>query len=577
MIQEKYDIFISYSRKDTAIADKICAALDDAGITYFIDRQGIGGGFEFPAVLAENIVNSRIFLLLASKNSYESKFTRSEIIFAFNKKPKNAILPYIIDNSTLPMDLELVFAGINWRNLTDHPIDPILVDDLLKMLGRKRDKKVIEEVMVGGSVNVAKDVVKIKDQPPEQKPTKLEKKSVKVANEIAEQISQSTNREKYLLSLPDEDFVMFEKNGQYGYKLKSTGEIVIPLKYDWADDFSEGLARVRLNNKLGFVDKTGKEVIPLKYDGVISFSEGLALVRYKGKYGFIDKTGKEVIPLKYDEVDDFSEGLAKVKLNGKWGFVDKTGKEVIPLKYNDADSFSKGLAKVKLNGKYGFVDNTGREVIPLKYDDVHYFYTTYGYGLYLKVKLNNKYGLLDKKGKEVIPLKYEFISLTAYEGLVAVGLNGKYGFVETTGKEVVPLKYDNVTYFDEGLAAVKLNSKWGFIDKTGKEVIPFKYDDVDLTSFFRKVKLNDKWVFINKKGKCYILLSFLNRGVELCMKFEEKRFFKGGFALCGGVMLFIYTLVGFGLYPSNTANYICLFVSTIIISIGIVVSLINKN
>ena len=41
----KYDVFISYSRKDTPITDQICAAFDRAGISYFIDRQGIGGGF----------------------------------------------------------------------------------------------------------------------------------------------------------------------------------------------------------------------------------------------------------------------------------------------------------------------------------------------------------------------------------------------------------------------------------------------------------------------------------------------------------------------------------------------------
>ena len=431
MTQEKYDIFISYSRKDTAIADKICAALADVGITYFIDRQGIGGGFEFPAVLAENIVNSRIFLLLASKNSYESKFTRSEIIFAFNKKPKNAILPYIIDNSTLPMDLEFVFAGINWRNLTDHPIDPILVDDLLKMLGRKREKKVIEEVMVGGSVNVAKDVVKMKAQPPEQKPTKLEKKSVKVANETAEQISQSTNREKYLLSLPDEDFVWFEKNGRYGYKLKSSGEVVIPLRYDDASDFSEGLALVEFEGKLGFIDKTGQRdwSTPV-YDVIESFSEGITLVESMGKYGFIDKTvGKVVIPMKYDK-GWFNEGLAMVKLYGKWGFIDKTGNEIIPLKYDDASPFSEGLARVKLYGKWGFIDKTGNEITPLKYDDASPF----------------------------------------SEGLAKVESNGKWGFIDKTGKEVIPLKYHDANSFSEGLAKVKLYREIFYIDKNGNRI-----------------------------------------------------------------------------------------------------------
>ena len=132
----KYDVFISYSRKDTAIADKVCAAFDRVGISYFIDRQGIGGGFEFPRVLAENIIGSQLFLLLASENAYASKFTTNEIIFAFNKKPKQSILPYIIDGSSLPLELEFTFAGINWRNIADHPIDSVLVTDILGLLGR---------------------------------------------------------------------------------------------------------------------------------------------------------------------------------------------------------------------------------------------------------------------------------------------------------------------------------------------------------------------------------------------------------------------------------------------------------
>ena len=72
----QYDVFISYSRKDSEVANRICAAFDEVGITYFIDRQGISGGFEFPAVLAEAIINSKIFLYLASGNSYDSRLRR---------------------------------------------------------------------------------------------------------------------------------------------------------------------------------------------------------------------------------------------------------------------------------------------------------------------------------------------------------------------------------------------------------------------------------------------------------------------------------------------------------------------
>ncbi len=131
-----YDVFISYSRKDTAIADKICKTFDSVGITYFIDRQGIGGGFEFPEVLANAILDSKIVLYLASENSYKSKFTNSELTFAFNEKPKNSILPYIIDGSNMPTGLRFVFSSINWRTKETHPIETVLLKDILLLLGK---------------------------------------------------------------------------------------------------------------------------------------------------------------------------------------------------------------------------------------------------------------------------------------------------------------------------------------------------------------------------------------------------------------------------------------------------------
>ena len=105
----KYDVFISYSRKDMAIADRVCRAFDEVGIKYFIDRQGIGGAFEFPEVLANAIIDSTTFLLLASDNSYNSKFTMSEVTFAFNKKSKNSVYGYVTYTLFLYL-LRLFFA-----------------------------------------------------------------------------------------------------------------------------------------------------------------------------------------------------------------------------------------------------------------------------------------------------------------------------------------------------------------------------------------------------------------------------------------------------------------------------------
>ena len=110
----KYDVFISYSRRDTAKAEAICSALTEAGISFFIDKEGISGGENFPEALASNIDNSRVFMLLASENSYKSKFTKAEILYAFNHLRSGCILPYLIDNSEMPSDLEFLLGNVNW-------------------------------------------------------------------------------------------------------------------------------------------------------------------------------------------------------------------------------------------------------------------------------------------------------------------------------------------------------------------------------------------------------------------------------------------------------------------------------
>lgn len=149
----KFDVFISYSRKDMLVAERICAALEKQNISYFIDRRGIRGAMEFPSVLAEAIQNSKIMLFLASKNSYDSRFTNKEVTFALNEKPSGSLLPYIIDNSVLPTFLRFTFSDINIRTMEEHPIETVLMHDLCQLLGYtykteedlKNEKKKAEE------------------------------------------------------------------------------------------------------------------------------------------------------------------------------------------------------------------------------------------------------------------------------------------------------------------------------------------------------------------------------------------------------------------------------------------------
>jgi WG containing repeat len=136
--------------------------------------------------------------------------------------------------------------------------------------------------------------------------------------------------------------------------IDQTGRYVIPIQFLSADDFSEGLAAVKVGrHDWTYIDKTGKRVMPKDFTAAGKFSEGLAPVAVKdfwnaGRVGFIDKTGRVVIPPQFDKARPFADGLARVEIGGKWGYVDKTGKMVIPAKFDLAEDFSEGLAAVNI-------------------------------------------------------------------------------------------------------------------------------------------------------------------------------------------------------------------------------------
>jgi len=99
--------------------------------------------------------------------------------------------------------------------------------------------------------------------------------------------------------------------------------------YDYVGNFSEDLAIHYKHGKksIGFMNTQGAIVIPLIYEDAKDFHEGLAAVKKDGKYGYIDKTGKVIIPFIYDSADDFNDGKAKVRIGDREMYIDKKGRE----------------------------------------------------------------------------------------------------------------------------------------------------------------------------------------------------------------------------------------------------------
>ena len=101
-------------------------------------------------------------------------------------------------------------------------------------------------------------------------------------------------------------------------------------------NFVEGRARVRQIRgggggvmgyfRDGFIDESGDLVIPMIYQSASDFSEGLAAVSIRDiewelKWGFIDRYGNEVIPFIFDYANSFSDGHATVVKDGRVGII----------------------------------------------------------------------------------------------------------------------------------------------------------------------------------------------------------------------------------------------------------------
>ena len=125
----KYDVFISYSRKDYVdaqknvipgnVVSKIKKALTDAGITYWFDEEGVYSGDEFAKVIVRNIKSSRVFVFLSSENSNKSEWTTSEIATANSLKKR--IIPVLLDGSTYHDDVILYLSRLSHIEFAVNP------------------------------------------------------------------------------------------------------------------------------------------------------------------------------------------------------------------------------------------------------------------------------------------------------------------------------------------------------------------------------------------------------------------------------------------------------------------------
>lgn len=242
-----------------------------------------------------------------------------------------------------------------------------------------------------------------------------------------------------------------------------------------ADRFSEGLAPLVLDGKVGFINTKGELAIPNEFDlknvngytFLPSFSQNYSCVQKNGKYGFINKQGEVVIPFQYDYASYFTEkGFATVEVNKKKGAIDRKGNYIIEPIYEDLGDFTTDdVVRAELNGKYGYVDKAGKVIIPFEYDLVYGYNQGSPFG-----KKNGKWALLNREGKQVTPFQFEEVYGDFEEGLACVQSNGKYGYINKAGKVMIDFRFDSGKNFSDGLLTKYTDNEQIFYDKKGRVV-----------------------------------------------------------------------------------------------------------
>lgn len=116
----EYDIFISYSRKDTAIVDQFVKRLTEAGYRVWIDRDGIYSGDQFKAKIVRAIKDSAIVLFFSSVNSNASDWTVKEISYSLKKS--KTIIPVKLDDTEYEDSIDFDLVNIDFINYNTQQI-----------------------------------------------------------------------------------------------------------------------------------------------------------------------------------------------------------------------------------------------------------------------------------------------------------------------------------------------------------------------------------------------------------------------------------------------------------------------
>lgn len=136
------EIFISYSRRDAEIIDKIVEIFNQAGMSVWLDRDDIKAGNSWRVQIVEAIDSCDAFVFMLSGNSAASKNVHKEVILA--QDSGRAIFVMMLEPVKPPAEIRYQLAGLQFIDFQMLGFDKA-VDQLIKTLKEHLKKRPVGE------------------------------------------------------------------------------------------------------------------------------------------------------------------------------------------------------------------------------------------------------------------------------------------------------------------------------------------------------------------------------------------------------------------------------------------------
>jgi hypothetical protein len=133
-----HDVFISYSIKDKATADAVCAKLEENSIRVWIAPRDVPPGSNFAESIVDAIDICKVFVLIWSAEANVSKHILNEVNQAFDQGI--IIIPFRIQDALPTRAMRYYIGHTHWLDALTPPLEEhiaTLTDTILINLGRE--------------------------------------------------------------------------------------------------------------------------------------------------------------------------------------------------------------------------------------------------------------------------------------------------------------------------------------------------------------------------------------------------------------------------------------------------------